>query len=135
MSDHLALRRTAALLVVAVAVAAGVVVALPGLLMPFYPPGVFGVLVRAKVFFATLVVVLLAALFVTYARLYRELPTRFTRGLLLFTAALLLYAATANPVLPLLLGFGRPRPIGPFTFLPEAFTCVAVLVLYYQSNT
>ncbi|MBP2252094.1 putative RDD family membrane protein YckC [Halarchaeum solikamskense] len=130
-----ALRRTAALLAVALAVAAVVVLAVPRLAVPFYPPGVFGVLVRLKVFFATLAVALLAALFVTYVRLYREVPTGFSRGLVLFTAALLLYAATTNPLVPLLLGFGLFHPIGPFTFLPEVFACVAALVLYYQSNT
>ncbi|GAA0313099.1 hypothetical protein [Halarchaeum salinum] len=134
-TDRVALRRTAALFVVATAIAAGVVFALPAFLIPFYPPGVFGVLVRLKLFFATLAVVLLAALVVVYARLYRDVPTGFTRGLLLFTVALLLYAATANPLVPLLLGFGPFQPIGPFTFLPELFACVAALVLYYQSNT
>ncbi|WP_255494063.1 hypothetical protein [Halarchaeum sp. CBA1220] len=128
-------RRTLALCAVTVAVSAAVASAAPTLLVPRYPPGVFGVLVGLKLFFSTATLTSLCALLVTHARLYRDVPTPFARGLLLFTLAFLLYAATSNPLLPLLFGFGPPDPIGAFTFLPDLFACLAALTLYHQSAT
>ncbi|WP_231727749.1 hypothetical protein [Haloferax profundi] len=53
--------------------------------------------------------------------------------MLLFTAALLLYALTSSPLLSLLLGF-RGSGLGPFTFLPDLFAAVAITFLTYQSS-
>lgn len=90
------------------------------------------VLLQVKLFFSTFSGILLLVLLVTYARIYRDLPNRFTLSLLLFTVALALYALTANPLVSLLFGF-RQAGGGPFTFLPDLFTAAAVVILLHQS--
>jgi hypothetical protein len=49
------------------------------------------------------------------------------------TVALRLYALTSNPLAAVVLGFHPAVSIGPFTFLPDLFAAVAVIVLLYQS--
>jgi hypothetical protein len=90
-------------------------------------------LVTVKLFISAYTVVLLAVLTGTYARLYRELPNRFTPSLLAFTAALLLYALTSSPLVSLTLGY-LGSGLGPFTSLPDLFAAVAVTVLFYESS-
>ncbi|WP_244605271.1 hypothetical protein [Halorussus halobius] len=68
----------------------------------------------AKVFFTTLNRLLLVALAGIYVRLYRDLPNKYTRSLLVLSLALLLYAFTSNPLVQVVFGF-HPRPeIGVF---------------------
>ena len=88
----------------------------------------------AKLFVSTFNIVLLLALTATYTAIYRALPNRFTLSLGLFSVALLLYAVTSNPVLQVLAGV-RPTPqLGVFTFLPDLFAGLAVVLLLYQSQ-
>jgi len=97
-------------------------------------PAIFVFIVRVQVFVTTFNFVLLVALLWTYVSLYRELPNRYTRSLILLCIALVLYALTANPVVHLLFGF---PPLGgsPFIVIPHAFVGVAIVVLFYQSQT
>ena len=99
--------------------------------------GAFGTpfdwLVLVKVFLATFNLVVLLALACSYLALYRDLPNRFTRSLLLVTGALFLYALASNPVVSLVFGYRGGLGLGPFTFLPDLFAAVAVTVLLYQS--
>jgi hypothetical protein len=88
---------------------------------------------RIKLFVTTLNVVILLALLWNYVAVYRDMPNRFTLSLLLVTAALLLYAVSSNPLLPLLLGFRHGTTLGPFVFIPDVFASVAAVVLLYQS--
>lgn len=88
---------------------------------------------RIKLFVTTLTGIVLLALLWNYATVYRDMPNRFTLSLLLFTVALLLYAVSSNPLLPLLLGFSHGATLGPFVFLPDIFASVAAIVLLYQS--
>ncbi|ELZ90421.1 hypothetical protein [Haloferax sulfurifontis] len=137
MHETAALRRTAGYTAVAVAASLGVVFSLPEAGLPmFFDPRtpLFGALVQTKLFFSTFTTLLLLVLLATYGRVYREFPNRFTLSLILFTVALLLHAVTSNPFLPLLLGFGRGVELGPFTYLPDLFTSVAVVILLYQSH-
>ncbi len=140
------MRRTVAVVGAAVVVAAVVTVVAPRVLasaMSMRPrmgpgPGVVDGhplerLLTVKLFVSTYTVVLLAVLAGTYARLYRELPNRFTLSLLAFTAALLLYAFSSSPLVSLTLGY-RGSGLGPFTFLPHLFAAVAVTVLFYESS-
>lgn len=90
-------------------------------------------IIQVKTFFSTLTSVLLLVLLTTYARIYRDLPNRFTMSLLLFTISLTLYALTANPLVTTLFGFRPPGGLGPFTFLPDMFASVSVIILLYQS--
>lgn len=89
--------------------------------------------VQIRLFVSTFNVIVLLALTASYIRLYRDLPTRFTASLLLFSVALLLYALSASPAIQLLFGFRGGSGLGPFTFLPDLFASVAVVVLFYQS--
>ena len=135
MSRDRALLRTLALTSGALAVALVVAFfgpshAMPG---PAPPQRPFAVLLQVKLFFSTFTTVLLFVLLVTYARIYRDFPNRFTLSLLLFTVSLTFYALTANPLTPLLFGFDHPVGGGPFTFLPDLFASVAVVILLYQS--
>lgn len=97
-------------------------------------PEVFVFLTRVQVFVTTFNFVLLVALLWTYVTLYRNLPNRYTRSLILLSIALVLYALTANPVVHLAFGF---PPLGgsPFIVIPHVFVGVAIVVLFYQSQT
>lgn len=85
-----------------------------------------------KMFFSTLNVILIGALLWSYTNVYREIPTRFTMSLIIFSIALLLYALMSNPLVHTVLGF-RGSGLGPFAFIPDLFATVAVIVLLYQS--
>ncbi|MFB6082505.1 MAG: hypothetical protein ABEJ67_06755 [Halanaeroarchaeum sp.] len=89
---------------------------------------------QARLFISTFNVLVLLVLTWSYWRLYRDLPTRFSGSLLLFAVALLLYALSANPAVQVLFGFRGGTGLGPFTFLPDLFASVAVVVLLYQSH-
>jgi hypothetical protein len=67
-----------------------------------------------------------------YIRIYREVKSDFTIGLIVVMFALLFYAITSNPFTQYLFsyrGFGQ----GPFILLPDIFTTVALSVLLYLS--
>lgn len=102
-------------------------------MMPHGPMGGIETMVLVKLFVATLNVVLLLVLLWNYANIYRELPNRFTLSLLIVTVALLLYALSSNPLVPLVMGFQHGAMLGPFTFLPDVFATVAIVILLYQS--
>lgn len=92
--------------------------------------------VRLKLFVSTYTVVVLLALLGNYAGIYRELPNPFTRSLLLFAVALLLYALSSSPLVWLVVGLRRGLlglGIGWFAFLPDLFAAVAVTLLLHQS--
>ncbi|WP_435194974.1 hypothetical protein [Natronomonas sp. EA1] len=91
-------------------------------------------LLRAKLFISTFTLLVLVVLVAEYAAIYREMPNQFTLSLLLFSVSLMLYAFASNPILPRLLGFRTGAGLGPFTFLPDLFAAIAVVVLLYQSN-
>ncbi|AKH98293.1 hypothetical protein [Halanaeroarchaeum sulfurireducens] len=91
------------------------------------------VFVQIRLFISTFNVLVILALTASYLRLYRDLPTRFTGSLLLFSLALFFYALSASPAVQLLFGFRGGTGLGPFTFLPDLFASVAVVVLLYQS--
>lgn len=133
MSENHALVRTAILALGSLVVAALAAVLLPNYILPHpAPPGShprLADILQVKVFFSTFTSVLLLVLLTTYARIYRDLPNRFTMSLLLFTVSLTLYALTANPLVAILFGFMPPGGLGPFTFLPDMFASVSVIIL------
>jgi len=132
------LSTTALVTGVAVTLALGVTVAVP---IPLHSrPGrelasAVVMVLELEVFFTTLNLLLLFALAGVYANLYRDLPNKYTLSLVVLSLILLLYAFTSNPFVHILFGF-RPRPnVGAFTFLPDLFVGVAIVVLLYQSQT
>jgi hypothetical protein len=139
-SDRPAWLTTALLTIGAVIVALVVVAFIPERVyrprLGRMPPAVT-MLLQVKLFVTTANLVLILALTGTYAQLYRDLPNKYTRSLLLLSFALVFYAFTSSPLVQLLLGLRpRPRPeVGVFGFLPDLFVGVAVVVLLYQSRT
>jgi hypothetical protein len=97
------------------------------------PPVGIETVIQAKLFVTTLNSIVLLAILWNYIRIYRDLPNRFTLSLLLFTVALLLYAVSSNPLLPLIMGFQHGSTLGPFLFIPDVFASIAVIVLLFQS--
>lgn len=107
---------------------------LPNVAAPAHSPPIdIETVVQIKLFVTTFNAVVLLALLWNYLTVYRDLPNRFTLSLLLFCVALLLYAVSSNPLLPLLVGFRHGATLGPFVFLPDLFAGFAVVVLLYQS--
>lgn len=86
-----------------------------------------------RMFLSTYSSLLLVVLMASYLDMYRRLPNRFTITLGLFTTALFLYALSSNPAVHILFGFRGGPGLGPFLFVPELFTAVAVTLLLYQS--
>ncbi|MBN2228171.1 MAG: hypothetical protein JW779_01185 [Candidatus Thorarchaeota archaeon] len=67
-----------------------------------------------------------------YIDIYRSLKTRFTLGLVTMLLLLLLYALTSNPMVFSRFGY-QSIGLGPFSILPDLFTTVAMLILFYLS--
>lgn len=136
MANNSGLLKTGAVVGIAVLVS-GVIslsTGVPNLGLPTHgPPVSMETVIRIKLFVATLNSIILLALLWNYLNVYRDMPNRFTLSLLLFTVALLLYAVSSNPLLPILLGFSHGATLGPFVFLPDIFASIAVVVLLYQS--
>ncbi|MGB9622272.1 MAG: hypothetical protein ACPL07_00360 [Candidatus Bathyarchaeia archaeon] len=102
-------------------------------LQPFPLRDLFEVYLLAKMIITTVNLVLLLLVFVIYIRIYNNTGSKFSLGLVFFTIALILYAATSNPILHFLMGF-RGIGLGPFTMLPDLFTLIASAILLYLSR-
>ena len=87
----------------------------------------------AKAILSTVNTILLTILLVIYIGIYRKTESKFSLGLVIFTIALLLYALTSNPIIHGFAGF-RGSGLGPFTMLPDLFTCIASAILLYLSR-
>jgi len=81
-----------------------------------------------KTFFTLLNIGFLIPLIIIYARIYRNMPNRFTLGLLLIIIALLITVITASPFMVHLLGLTSFRD-GPLQFVPSLFTTLALILL------
>jgi hypothetical protein len=80
--------------------------------------------------FSTLNATLLVILLALYAEIYIKRKVEFTLWLIIFCSVLLLYAFTSNPIIQWAFGF-RPFGLGPFAVLPDVFTFVALVILFY----
>ena len=90
-------------------------------------------LLLAKTIITTINTILLTILLATYIQVYHKTESQFSIGLIIFTITLLLYTLTSNPLLHGFAGF-RISGLGPFTILPDLFTCIASAVLLYLSR-
>ncbi|MDY6780571.1 MAG: hypothetical protein SV760_08525 [Halobacteria archaeon] len=132
------LRKTLVITGTALVIATVLSTFLPSMLLPLdgTPPSdaaeFLEFLVQVKFFISSFNLILLFVLLTKYIRIYWDFKNPFTLSLILFTMALFFYAMTSNPVLPLLFGF-RPAGVGPFTFLPDFFSSIAIVILLYQS--
>ena len=77
---------------------------------------------------------LLLYLIAIYIGIYRETKSNFSLCLLLFSATLLLYSVTSNPILIWLNGFQEVNILSVFNFLPDIFTTLASAILIYLSR-
>jgi hypothetical protein len=106
---------------------------------PFYGPepppwrDIFLHLLLIKTILSSLNSILLTLLLVTYIGIYRKTRSEFSIGLVVFSIALLLYSLTSNPLIHGIAGF-RVSGLGPFTMLPDLFTCIASAILLYLSR-
>jgi hypothetical protein len=90
-------------------------------------------LVVAKIVLSSVNAILLTIVLAIYIGIYSKTKSQFSLGLVIFTIALLLYALTANPIIHWVTGF-RASGLGPFTMLPDLFTCIASAMLLYLSR-
>lgn len=136
MSNNSGLQETVAVVGIAAIISAIVTLttSLSALGLPTHgPPIGIETVLQAKLFVTTLNTIILLVLFWNYIAVFRDLPNRFTLSLMLFTLALLFYAVSSNPLLPIIMGFQHAATLGPFLFLPDIFASIAVIVLLYQS--
>ena len=96
------------------------------------PGNAANALFMTKLFLTSFSVIILSGLTVNYYKIYSEMPTPTSRSLLIFSAALTLYAVSANPLIHIIFGF-RVISVGPFTYLPDLFVAVASVPLLYES--
>jgi hypothetical protein len=82
----------------------------------------------AKIFFTLINIGLLIPLIFIYSKLYRNMPNRFTLGLLLIIVSLLFNVVTASPFMIHLLGLVSFKD-GPLQFIPVIFTTIALILL------
>lgn len=81
----------------------------------------------------TLINIVIAVILIgMYVKIYREVRSDFTVGLIVVMFALLVYAITSNPFVQYLFTF-RGFGLGPFMSIPDVFTTVALSVLLYLS--
>jgi len=78
---------------------------------------------------STLLIIVLAI----YTGIYRKTGSDFSMGLVIFSIALFLYSITSNPLIHRLAGF-KLTGLGPFTMLPDLFTCIASAILLTLSR-
>ncbi len=133
--DLTPLESTAALTAIGTIIAFAIGLFLPGLSLDPRMSNYVEAIIRVKIFFTTFNSVFLAVLVADYARLYRDLPNKYTVSLLILGISLLLFALTAHPVVHVLFGFVPRVSVGPFTFLPDLFVSMAAITLFYQSQT
>jgi len=86
-----------------------------------------------KAVISTVNTILLLIVLVIYLEIYRKTESTFSLGLVIFAIALLLYSVTSNPFIHGFAGF-RLSGLGPFTILPDIFTCIASAILLYLSR-
>lgn len=96
-------------------------------------PGDLEIYYTFKAVLASVNAFLLVNLVVIYLKVYNETGLEFSRGLVIFSAALLLYAITSNPLLVRFAGF-MGSGLGPFAMLPDLFTCLASITLLYMTQ-
>jgi len=95
--------------------------------------GQTGFYLRTKSVLTTINMALAIVLIAGYLKLYSEVRSRFTLGLLLASFSLFIYAATSNPLVHAFSGFCLSG-LGPFTMIPDIFAAVALGILVYLSD-
>jgi hypothetical protein len=71
-------------------------------------------------------------LILLYIKIYNEVRSEFTIGLIVVMFALLIYCVTSNPLLLSLFGY-RSFGTGPFMIIPDLFATIGLATLLYLS--
>jgi hypothetical protein len=71
-------------------------------------------------------------LILLYFKIYNEVRSEFTIGLIVVMFALLIYCVTSNPLLLSLFGY-RSFGTGPFMIIPDMFSTIGLATLLYLS--
>jgi hypothetical protein len=100
--------------------------------LPLNIPGDIEFFYTAKTVISSVNIVLLIFLMAMYISIYQKTRSEFTIGLIIFSAAFLMYALTSNPFVIMAFGF-RLVGLGPFALLPDVFALGALAVLVYFS--
>jgi hypothetical protein len=90
--------------------------------------------IKGRTVLALINTCLLLYLIALYVGIYRETKSNFSLCLVLFSATLLLYSVTSNPILIWLNGFQEVNILSVFNFLPDVFTTLASAILIYLSR-
>jgi small-conductance mechanosensitive channel len=128
------------LIIIAVVIGVLMAIAFPLPKPPYQPPGSqqqpspsdIEAFYIAKTVISIVNTALIIALLYIYAKIYRNIESRFTAGLILTMFVLLLYAISSNPLLQVLVGF-RAFGMGPFAMIPDMFATAALVILLYLS--
>lgn len=127
-----------AVVVLSVVLAAAVGLALAEWLLPPLAgtgmQGMSGFYLRMKSVITTINLALCVVLIASYLRMYLEVRSRFTLGLVFVMFTMLVYAATSNPLVHAVSGFCLSG-LGPFTMMPDLFAMAALGILLYLSET
>jgi len=95
--------------------------------------GLSGFYLRMKSILTTINMALCIVLMESYLKLYINVKSRFTLGLCFAMFAMLVYAATSNPIVHALSGFCLSG-LGPYTMIPDIFAMAALGILLYLSE-
>jgi hypothetical protein len=99
---------------------------------PDVPPHIVATSIILKTMVSFINIALILLTLGIYIDIYRTIRAKFTLGLITMILLLLMYALTSNPLVHL--GFGyQTIGLGPFAILPDIFTTVALLILFYLS--
>ena len=81
---------------------------------------------------SSLNIALLVFILVSNTDMFRKTRSKFTFGLLIFSAAFLVKDLTSSPLLIWVFGY-RQQGLGPFAFVPDLFEFVVLCALLYIS--
>ena len=90
----------------------------------------FVMIIKTVISFVNMTLILLTL--GIYLQIYRTIKSKFTLGLITMILLLLLTAITSNPMVLFRYGL-QASGAGSFAILPDIFTTVALLVLFYLS--
>ncbi|MCK4565827.1 MAG: hypothetical protein KAU48_00820 [Candidatus Thorarchaeota archaeon] len=96
------------------------------------PPEEMQLMVTLKTMLSFVNLVLVIPLLVIYINIYRDVQSKFTSSLIIVILVFALYALSSNPLVHILFGY-YAIGLGPFTIIPDAFTTLALYLLFNLS--
>lgn len=87
-------------------------------------------MIKTSISFVNMTIIIV--LLIIYWKLYQQLHSKFTKGLIVVLLVFFLYAFTSNPLLQGVFGT-QASGLGLFAIVPDLFTTFALMVLFYLS--